>query len=150
MEEKDIIVGMKVIPIRKTIRYIFNMDCKPIQCDDCLDRSVPWQIAQRKNQSYLCVKEINKTDYFTYYVLGYDMYGGGDFFLASDFDIYPDDVLLQTEQQVDRLIKRVKQGYLTKFEATSWYINYLNELYENNDITIQFRSSLFDSFLCRI
>jgi hypothetical protein len=73
MEDKDVAVGMKVVPFQKTIFGPLNF-------------SIVWKVAQNLYKPSLFV--IKKNDDFDCWILGMSMSSNGDFFKAVDFEPY--------------------------------------------------------------
>lgn len=93
MKRKDIRIGMKVVPFRKSIRYTTKWGVHEVKDKvNNLDTSFVWRKAQEKGQKFLMVMAFDSEKGIKYVELA-DKEGvgegvGADFFLPSDFKPY--------------------------------------------------------------
>lgn len=76
MNHKDVRIGMKVVPFRKSVGYVG------------LEDSIVWRTA--KERGYLYVLGERELIGKKVWSLGEPSERGGDYFMASDFNLHPD------------------------------------------------------------
>lgn len=89
MKRRDVKIGMKVVPFRKSIKYTGERGVHRIKSKiNNLDSSIVWKKAQKEGQPFLFVQAFAIENKIEYVELGNTDSEGSDFFLPSDFKLY--------------------------------------------------------------
>lgn len=88
MKRKDVKIGMKVVPFKKSLVYDVGI-IQTKKAKKNLEESSQWEEAKKIGQPFLYVKEIMEEEGFEFICLGVRRYKpAADFFLPRDFRPY--------------------------------------------------------------